>query len=147
FAWDWVSKKDRSLNDIVIGEIELQWNSTDVDWVNSRNAINEVGCIHTTQGYDLNYTGVIIGPELDYDFATNSLVVYKERYKDKNGKNTINDLEVLKNYILNIYRTILFRGIKGIFIYTCNPNLQKYLSLYIRCYGESIDNMEITLLN
>lgn len=131
FAWDWISKKDKNLKDIVIGDIELQWNSTDVDWVNSPNAVNEVGCIHTTQGYDLNYTGLIIGPELDYDFATRSFVVYKDRYRDKNGKNSISDPQVLKNYILNIYRTILFRGIQGTYIYVCNDNLRAYLSQYI----------------
>lgn len=132
FAWDWISKNDKSLHDIVIGDTELRWNSTDVDWVNSANAIHEVGCIHTTQGYDLNYTGLIIGPELDYDFDTNAFVVYKDRYKDKNGKNAINDPLVLKNYILNIYRTILFRGIQGSYVYVCNDNLRKYLAQYIK---------------
>ncbi|WP_312364877.1 DNA/RNA helicase domain-containing protein [Sphingobacterium sp.] len=132
FAWEWISKNDRTLNDIVIGESQLQWNSTDVDWVNSPNAINEVGCIHTTQGYDLNYTGLIIGPELDYDFTTKSFVIYKDRYKDKNGKNSISDPKVLKNYILNIYRTILFRGIRGTYVYVCNDNLRAYLSQFIK---------------
>lgn len=132
FAWEWISKNDRTLNDIVIGESQLQWNSTDVDWVNSPNAINEVGCIHTTQGYDLNFTGLIIGPELDYDFTTKSFVVYKDRYKDKNGKNSISDPKVLKNYILNIYRTILFRGILGTYVYVCNDNIRAYLSQFIK---------------
>lgn len=138
FAWEWISKNDRSLQDIVIGDNQLQWNSTDVDWVNSPNAINEVGCIHTTQGYDLNYTGLIIGPELDYDFQTKSLVVYKDRYKDKNGKNSINDSAILKNYILNIYRTILFRGIQGTYLYVCNSNLRAYLAQFIKPHRQAI---------
>ncbi|WP_400260908.1 DNA/RNA helicase domain-containing protein [Sphingobacterium sp. SG20118] len=134
FAWDWISKKDRSLYDIVIGDTQLRWNSTDVDWVNSTHAIHEVGCIHTTQGYDLNYTGLIIGPELDYDFQNQCFVVYKDRYRDKNGKNSITDPAVLKNYILNIYRTILFRGIQGSYIYACNENLRAYLAQYIKAH-------------
>lgn len=138
FAWDWISKKDRSLRDIVIGDTQLQWNSVDVDWVNSRNAINEVGCIHTTQGYDLNYTGVIIGPEIDYDFQTESFVIYKDRYKDKNGKNAISDPTILKNYILNIYRTILFRGIHGTYVYVCNANLRTYLAQFIKPQRQDI---------
>lgn len=146
FAWDWISKKDKSLKDIVIGETALQWNSTDVDWVNSPNAINEVGCIHTTQGYDLNYTGLIIGPELDYDFATRSFVVYKDRYRDKNGKNSIEDISVLKNYILNIYRTILFRGIRGTYVYACNENLRTYLSQYIESPISSTDENIIAVV-
>ena len=132
YAWEWVSKNDKSKYDIKIGNVLLKWNSVAVDWVNSPNSINEVGCIHTTQGYDLNYVGVIIGPELDYDFEKKELVVYKERYKDKAGKNTINDEYILKEYIINIYKTILLRGIKGAYVYAVNENLNKYLAQYIK---------------
>jgi len=131
FAWEWISNKDKSLYDIQIGSTHLKWNSVAVDWVNSPNSVNEVGCIHTTQGYDLNYAGIIIGPELDYDFTTNEFVVYKERYKDKNGKNSINDLKTLKSYIINIYKTILMRGIRGTYIYVCNENLRRYFQQFI----------------
>lgn len=147
FAWEWVSKNDKDKKDIVIGDVELKWNSTDVDWVNSGNAINEVGCIHTTQGYDLNYTGVIIGPELDYDFTTHSFVVYRDRYKDKNGKNSIDDENVVKNYILNIYRTILFRGIRGTFVYACNENLREYLNQYIAVEGGIADSAKVVIFD
>jgi DUF2075 family protein/predicted GIY-YIG superfamily endonuclease len=137
FAWEWISKKDKSKFDIVIGNTSLQWNSTDKDWVNSVNAINEVGCIHTTQGYDLNYTGVIIGPELDYDFENQEFVIYKDRYKDKNGKNSIKDPKVLLDYVINIYKTILLRGIEGTYIYVCNPNLRKYFAQFIPSFKNS----------
>src|SRR5690606_4257055 len=93
--------------------------------------INEVGCIHTTQGYDLNYSGIIIGPELDYDFNTKSFIVDKDIYKDKNGKNTIKEDNILLDYVINIYKTILLRGIEGTYVYVCNPNLRKYLGQYI----------------
>lgn len=131
YAWEWISNKDKTAYDIVIDDTKLRWNSVAIDWVNSTNSAFEVGCIHTTQGYDLNFTGVIIGPELDYDFEKNQLVIDKSRYKDKAGKNTIKDDEILKEYILNIYKTILLRGVKGTFIYACNENLQKYLSQFI----------------
>ncbi|RZK50087.1 MAG: DUF2075 domain-containing protein [Pedobacter sp.] len=131
FAWEWISNKNPEAFDIEIGETKLKWNSTTVDWVNSPNASMEVGCIHTTQGYDLNYTGVIIGPELDYDFENNKFIINKQNYKDKNGKNSITDEKVLLDYVINIYKTILLRGIEGTYIYVCNPNLRKYLSNYI----------------
>lgn len=131
YAWEWLSNKDDKAFDIIIDETKLKWNSVAVDWVNTPNSINEVGCIHTTQGYDLNYTGVIIGPEIDYDFNTNSFVIYKDRYKDKAGKNTVTDELILKNYILNIYRTISLRGIKGTFFYVCNQNLRAYFHKFI----------------
>jgi DUF2075 family protein len=50
--------------DIEVDGLKLRWNGTDVDWVNSRNSLDEVGSIHTIQGYDLNYAGVIIGRDL-----------------------------------------------------------------------------------
>lgn len=131
YAWEWISNKDKGAFDIVIEDTKLRWNSVAIDWVNSTNSMNEVGCIHTTQGYDLNYTGVIIGPELNYDFEKKQLVIDKSKYKDKAGKNTIKDDEILKEYILNIYKTILLRGVKGTFIYACNENLRKYLSQFI----------------
>lgn len=140
FAWDWISNKNPDAYDIVIGNTHLKWNSVAIDWVNSPNAINEVGCIHTTQGYDLNYTGVIIGPELDYDFETQQLIVYKDRYKDKNGRNGIANIDDLVAYILNIYKTILLRGIKGTYLYVCNDNLRTYLEQYIPVRGREEQN-------
>lgn len=137
FAWEWVSRRDASLFDIRIGNTALKWNSTERDWVNSPNAANEVGCIHTTQGYDLNYTGVIIGPELDYDFSAGRFVVYKERYKDRNGKNSISNEHVLLAYILNIYKTLLLRGMEGTYIYACNANLRKYLARFIPAHKKA----------
>ena len=144
FAWEYKSKKNRLLYDIEIDNLSLRWNSTEIDWVNSTNAINEVGCIHTTQGYDLNYTGIIIGPELDYDFTTQKFIVYKNNYKDKNGKNSIKDEDVLKEYIINIYKTILLRGIEGTYVYVCNPNLKSYLSQYIPLFNR-IEKEDLTL--
>jgi hypothetical protein len=54
YAWPWRSKQDPSLYDIEIDDIGLRWNTTAVDWVNSPGTANEVGSIHTIQGYDLN---------------------------------------------------------------------------------------------
>lgn len=147
YAWEWVSKKDKNKFDIKIGNVQLKWNSVAVDWVNSPNAINEVGCIHTTQGYDLNYVGVIIGPEIDYDFDNNEFVVYKDRYKDKAGKNTITDELVLKEYIINIYKTILLRGIKGAYIFAVNKNLNSYLSQYINGPSNKVKSPLIRVLD
>jgi len=147
YAWEWISNKDKTAYDIEIGNSKLKWNSVAVDWVNSKNSINEVGCIHTTQGYDLNYVGVIIGPELDYDFEKKTLIVYKERYKDKAGKNTISDIETLKEFIINIYKTILLRGIKGSYIYACNENLRKYLKELIPTKDEIKKSENFQLLD
>ncbi len=138
FAWEWKTKRmsgdeiaKNHAYDIDIEGHHYLWNTTDRDWINSINSINEIGCIHTTQGFDLNYAGVIIGPELDYDPKTNKLFVIKERYKDLLGKARTRTGKDLEKYIFNIYRTLLARGIRGTFIYACNPELRKYLNLFI----------------
>ncbi len=129
YAWPWHTKKGSKSNqkhDIEIDGLKLVWNSTAQDWVNSPNAINEVGCIHTVQGYDLNYVGVIIGPEFSYDPVNNKFRVDKDQYFDINGRNGITDPNELERYIINIYKTLLTRGIKGTYIYISDQNLRNY---------------------
>ncbi len=132
YSWKWKSKKDASQIDIDIEGIEKQWNTTDVDWPNATNSINEVGCIHTIQGYDLNYAFVIFGKEIDYDFEHNEIVIDKSKYYDINGKASIKDEKELKQYIVNIYKTLMTRGILGINLYACNENFRIYLERHIR---------------
>ncbi|WP_299273466.1 DNA/RNA helicase domain-containing protein [uncultured Psychroserpens sp.] len=131
FSWKWISKNNKELKDIKIGDCELMWNGTAEDWINSKNSINEVGCIHTTQGYDLNYSGIIFGNEISFDPINQEIIIKPENYHDKNGKNTIRDPEVLKEYIINIYKTIMLRGIKGTYVYVCDPLLREYFESFI----------------
>ena len=131
YSWPWISKNNPALNDIVIEGIELKWNSTNIDWVNSPNSIDEVGCIHTTQGYDLNYVGVIFGNEITYDPKAKEIKIVSESYFDINGKQSIRDIADLKQYILNIYKTMMFRGIKGAYLYVCDKNLREYFKEHI----------------
>jgi len=131
FSWPWISKNDKSLKDIKIEGEELQWNRVADDWINSPNAINEVGCIHTTQAYDLNYAGVIFGNEITYDKAKDEIVIIKDNYFDRNGSVGISDIKDLKSFIINIYKTIMLRGIKGTYVYVCDKNLREYFSKHI----------------
>ncbi len=131
YSWEWISNKDANAFDIQIDNLELKWNGTSNDWINSENSVNEVGCIHTTQGYDLNFAGIIFGNEITYDKASNTINIIKDNYFDKNGKQSINDPLELKNFIINIYKTIMLRGIKGTYVYVCNLELREYLSNYI----------------
>lgn len=132
YSWPWISKKDKAKFDIQLGGVRLQWNSTSADWINAANSVAEVGCIHTTQGYDLNYAGIIFGHEIGYDPVKQEIVINPDNYHDKNGKQSIRDPQQLKKYILNIYKTILLRGIKGTYVYACDENLRNYLSKYIQ---------------
>lgn len=134
YSWEWKSNKDSSVFDIHIGDVRLKWNGTSNDWINSKNSINEVGCIHTTQGYDLNYSGVIFGNEISYDPAKKEIVIREENYFDKNGKQSIKSSEELKEFIVNIYKTIMLRGIKGTYVYVCDPHLKEYFESLIPKY-------------
>lgn len=126
YAWPWHTKKGVKDFDIEIDGLKLVWNSTLANWVNSKNSINEVGCIHTIQGYDLNYVGVIIGPEISYDPRKNKIIINKNKYFDINGRKGIVDEGELKQYIINIYKTLLSRGIKGCYVYVVDKNLKEY---------------------
>ena len=144
YSWKWISKNG-SQYDIEIQGLQLKWNSVNTDWVNSQNAINEVGCIHTTQGYDLNYTGIIFGNEISFDIKTNAIKIVEKNYHDKNGKNSIQDSNQLKEYILNIYKTLMLRGIRGTFIYACDPTLLEYFKMYIPLYNAYQFNETISI--
>ena len=120
YSWPWnsdVRGDTPDAIDIKLDGLEFQWNRTPDDWVNSPNAFNEVGSIHTTQGYDLNYTGVIFGEEIVYNKDAGRIEIVKEKYFDKYGKQQATD-EDLKAYIINIYKTIMYQSYKG-FIHLC----------------------------
>ncbi|WP_323787664.1 DNA/RNA helicase domain-containing protein [Psychroserpens sp.] len=147
YSWKWISNKDDSLLDIEIENTKLRWNSTNIDWVNSVNAIDEVGCIHTTQGYDLNYAGIIFGNEISYSKERNEIIINQDNYYDINGKQSINNPNDLKDFIINIYKTIMLRGIKGTYIYACDDKLRAYLNSHIKSFqkGKIKENKTPTL--
>ena len=129
YAWDWNSRHDSEVYDITIGNESMQWNSTKKDWINSAHAAEEVGSIHTVQGYDLNYAGVIIGGDLRRDPATNRLRADRQAYRDPGGKIN-NELRQRKTtdddllrYIRNVYRVLMTRGMRGTYVYATDPHV------------------------
>ena len=132
YAWKWLSKKDKNAYDIEIQGHKYRWNSTYENWIAKENSVNEIGCIHTLQGYDLNYVGLIIGEDIKYDENTCKIYADKNNYYDQQGKSGVADNpEALKEYLLNIYLTLMTRGIKGTYIYVCDDALRKYFEKYI----------------
>lgn len=132
YAWPWQTRHGSDKHDIEIDGFRGIWNTTNTDWVNSPNAADEVGCIHTVQGYDLNYVGVIIGPEFGYDPEKKEFFVDRQQYFDRNGHAGVHDPEELLQYIINIYKTLLTRGMKGVYVYVCDQGLRGYLQDYLR---------------
>jgi DUF2075 family protein len=138
YAWKWVSKKDPTKPDIDIEGLNLFWNQTDKDWINSKNSEFEVGSIHTIQGYDLNYAGVAIGNDLGFNAVSNRIVFRRENYFDAKGtlNNRVQGIvysdEDILQYIVNIYRVLLTRGIKGTYIYVHDPELRELIKSRIQ---------------
>lgn len=130
YAWPWISKNDQALKDIEIQDVKRMWNHCTEGWVHTAEAIDEVGCIHSIQGYDLNYAFVILGKDIWYDKAAGKIIVRPECYFDKNGKRTANYEELLE-YITNVYYVLMTRGIKGTYLYVCDDELREYLSQYM----------------
>jgi len=130
YSWPWetAKKNPKQDYDIEIEGLKFCWNKqTDKDWISSDNSFQEIGCIHTTQGYDLNYVGVIFGKEIKYNSKLDRIEIIKQNYFDRNGKAGIINQDDLKEYIINIYKTIMYRGIRGTYIYACDEGLRKYL--------------------
>lgn len=147
FGWEWkTNKKENKIHpknleetnacilsgryDIDVNGEKYIWNVDRNSWIDSPNAVNEIGCIHTIQGFDLNYAGVIIGNELRYNPQTQKLEVDASSYYDTNGK-AKTDNEYLLQYILNIYAILCTRGIYGTYIYACDSGLREYLRKFI----------------
>lgn len=137
YDWEWKSKgksdeeiRKKDLYDFNFEGKKYIWNHTNKGWILSNNAVNEIGCVHTVQGYDLNYVGVIIGPDLSYNKEKNKIEVHINELKDSNVKKGT-DEKTVQNYIINTYKVLLERGIKGCYIYACNESMQEYLKKHI----------------
>lgn len=143
YCWNWIKagKNDSHVHDIQIDDFEMSWNLGNTStYAIDENSVNEVGCIHTSQGLEFDYVGVIIGEDMRYenghivtDFTKrastdSSLRGIKKLYKENRQKaNQIAD-EIIKN----TYRTLMTRGMKGCYIYCVDEGLKNYLKERVR---------------
>jgi len=145
YAWEWVSKSDPAAFDITIDGERMKWNTRPVDWVNSTTSRDEMGSIHTIQGYDLNYAGVVIGRDLRFDSQSSRITFDRTQYYDRNGKANNNQLGItysdgdLLKYVQNIYTVLLTRGILGTYVYVCDSALREYLRQFF-ARGRTVGN-------
>jgi uncharacterized protein len=139
YCWDWKSKNDPSAYDIVLNDdFKMRWNlTTDGSlWLIAPNSVNEIGCIHTCQGLEVDYIGVIIGDDLvvrDGKVVTNpakrsrmdaSIKGYK-RLLENNHEFGERTLEMI---ITNTYRTLMTRGMRGCYVYSGDAATRTFLS-------------------
>ena len=138
YCWAWLKagQNDTNVHDIKIGDFEMSWNLGNTStFAIDEDSVNEVGCIHTSQGLEFDYAGVIIGDDMRYenghivtDFTKRaktdqSLKGIKKLYKE----NPELALKEADEIIKNTYRTLMTRGMKGCYIYCTDKNLANYL--------------------
>ncbi len=133
YCYDWDVKHHRGLYDIVIGkDFKAKWNlENDNIWAINPNSFEEVGCIHTAQGLEFDYVGVLIGKDLIFDQKTRRVITDKNAISkdDKSsGIRTASDKEAHR-LILNTYKTLLTRGQKGCYVFCEDSALRDYYKM------------------
>ena len=138
YCWAWLKagQNDTNVHDIKIGDFEMSWNLGNTStFAIDEDSVNEVGCIHTSQGLEFDYAGVIIGDDMRYedghivtDFTKRaktdqSLKGIKKLYKEDPELALKEADEIIKN----TYRTLMTRGMKGCYVYCTDKNLANYL--------------------
>lgn len=134
-VFDYLHKKDQKTYYVDEEGLHMPWNTTEskTTWAERTDTIEEVGSIYTVQGFDLNHVGVFLGPSIDYDPKTDSLVIDISKYKDTGafmGREDLSKGELLKckeEIILNSLNTLMKRSIHGIYIYAVNESLRNHL--------------------
>lgn len=141
YSWPWKSNglslleaKKQNKYDIEIDNNKYIWNIKSDNFILDESGKETIGCVHRLQGYDLNYVGVIFGKEITFNKEKNIIEINRDNFYDINVKKSVN-FETLKMYILNTYKILMTRGIKGCYIYCCDKNLQEYLKKYIDLYN------------
>ena len=138
YCWEWPkeNRKNSAYHDIQIGDFGISWNLEDGQaFAISESSVSEAGCIHTAQGLEFDYVGVIMGEDIRYeeghvvtDFTKraktdNSLKGIKKLYKENPEEAKRRADELIKN----TYRTLMTRGMKGCYIYCTDPGMREYI--------------------
>lgn len=136
YCWKWISKNAPELKDIVIDDYSATWNLNKHGqaWIIHPESVNEVGCIHTCQGLELDYAGVIIGPDM---IVRNGKIITDATKRASTDKSIFGYKKMLKEdpvrakniadmIIKNTYRTLMTRGMKGCYIYSTDIETQQY---------------------
>jgi len=138
YCWNWVSKKKRSIHDIVFDEFGFshRWNleKDGMRWIISPDSVSEIGCIHTSQGLELDHVGVIVGKDM---VARNGKIVTDFQQRAKTDKSLSGIVQMHKKnpqeanaladkLIKNTYRTLMTRGMKSCYVYFVDAETRDY---------------------
>jgi uncharacterized protein len=138
YCWNWASKKDWKQYDIAFPEFGFhnRWNlaSDGMRWIISKDSVKEIGCIHTSQGLELEHVGVIVGKDM---VVRNGRIVTNFRERAKTDKSLSGIVGLEKNdpeaayaladkLIKNTYRTLFTRGMKSCYVYFVDDETREY---------------------
>ena len=142
YCWPWLSRKNPKLKDIVFENcgFAYKWNlQEDKTWSISKGSVNQIGCIHTCQGLEFDYLGVLIGEDMicrngeilvqPSKRASDDLTI--KGWRRLMEENSIEAKHRLKAIIKNTYKTLMTRGMKGCYVYVCDEELRQYMEEYL----------------
>jgi len=133
YCYDWITQKnkDENIYDISLDyDFNAKWNfNTTNTWAIDEDSFDEVGCIHTSQGLEFDYVGVIIGKDLIFRNGHVLTDPYKRAKTDQSlrGLKKDKDAQLIDRIIRNTYKTLLTRGQKGCFVYCEDRELAEYI--------------------
>ena len=143
YCWNWIKegKNNSDVHDIVIDDFSMSWNLGNSDtWAIDEDSVNEVGCIHTSQGLEFDFVGVIIGNDMRYD-GEHIVTDFNSRARTDQSLKGIKTLNkkfprqaqrLADEIIKNTYRTLMTRGMKGCYVYCEDMELQSYFKERIK---------------
>jgi DUF2075 family protein len=134
YTYEWVSKTDKENFDIVLSStFKKHWNFSTDEFAIDPESFDQVGCIHSTQGLEFDYVGIIIGKDLRYENGKVITDKNQTALSDKSsGVRTTKDFVLADKIIRNTYKTLLSRGQKGCYIYCEDKALAKHLMERLR---------------
>lgn len=143
YCWNWpkTTRSDSSYHDIQIGNYGISWNLDNGDaFAVNEESVHEAGCIHTSQGLEFDYVGVIIGDDMRYenghvitDFTKRADTDSSMKgIKTLNSKHPAEAQKISDEIIKNTYRTLMTRGMKGCYVYCTNQALASYLKQQLK---------------
>ncbi|MCZ8131673.1 MAG: DUF2075 domain-containing protein [Steroidobacteraceae bacterium] len=140
YCWDWKSKTKPDEVDVTIPEhgFGMRWNlaSDEGLWITAKESVKEIGCIHTCQGLEVDYVGVIVGPDL---IVRNGEVITRPEmrsrqdqsikgYKAEARRDPEGARKKADAIVRNTYRTLMTRGMKGCYVYCVDAELHRHLA-------------------
>ncbi|KKS83421.1 MAG: hypothetical protein UV59_C0040G0018 [Candidatus Gottesmanbacteria bacterium GW2011_GWA1_43_11] len=135
YAWKWTAadagNQDAQVDDVEIPEFDFKmpWNSRKVGttWAIDNNGINQVGCIHTSQGLEFDYVGVLVGKDISFDKENLKYLTDYEAYKDNQGKQGLKEKpDELNLFVRRIYKILMSRAQRGCYVYFYDKNVENY---------------------